>query len=66
MSTLHVLRIQQPDGSWKFDMDAPMGKRDADAESKKNRIWLGVLCQVWSEKEAAAIVAKHEVAVSTA
>jgi len=47
-------------------MDAPMGKREADAQSKKNRIWLGVLCQVWPEKEAAAIVAKHETAADAA
>jgi len=66
VATLYVLRIQQPDGSWRFDMDAPMGKREADAQSKKNRIWLGVLCQVWPEKEAAAIVAKHETAADAA
>lgn len=40
-------------------MDAPMSKREADFESKRNRIWLGVLCQVWKEKEAAAIVASY-------
>lgn len=52
---LYVLRIRQPDGSWLFDMDSPMPKKEADYEAKRNRILLGVLCQVWTEKEAAAI-----------
>lgn len=56
----YVLRIQQPDSSWKFDMDFPMSKREAEILSKQNRILLGVLCQVWAEAEAAEVVARQE------
>jgi hypothetical protein len=54
--TTYVLRVRQPDGSWQFDMDNPMTKKQADHEAKLNRICAGVLCQVWTEKEAAAVL----------
>jgi hypothetical protein len=37
-------------------MDNPMTKKQADHEAKLNRICAGVLCQVWTEKEAAAVL----------
>jgi hypothetical protein len=59
---LYVLRVRQPDGSWVFDMDRQMTKREATRESARNRIWLGVLCQVWNQQEAAEIVERENAA----
>jgi hypothetical protein len=60
----HVLRIRLPDGSWVFDMDNPMPKRQAEYQAKQNRIFMGILCQVWTEKEAASVLASSEIQAS--
>ena len=56
MKPLYVLRSRNPnDGSWTFEMGHPMTKKEAEYEAKKSRILFGVLCQVWTEKEAAPL-----------
>jgi hypothetical protein len=66
MATQYVLRTRQPDGSWKFDMDTPMSKREAEHSQRVGRIAGGMISQIWTEKEAVEIVAKHEAAASAA
>jgi hypothetical protein len=56
----YVLRVRQPDGSWSFDMDTPMSKREAEFEAKRNRILLGALCQVWTQDEAVCVLDRAE------
>lgn len=51
---MYVLRVRQPDGSWEFD-DETMTKKEAEYAAKLNRILLGTLCQVWTEREAANV-----------
>ena len=59
MSKNYVLRVRQPDGSWKFYMDNPMPLREAKRNEKINRIIGGTLCQIWPEEEAQSIVSKE-------
>lgn len=56
-SKLYVLRVRQSDGSWVFDMDNPMPKKDAEYQAKQSRILGGILCQLWTEQEAASVLA---------
>jgi hypothetical protein len=63
-AAMYVLRVRQPDGSWEFDLESPMTKRDAEYEAKRNRILLGVLCQVWKESEAVSVSESSQVGES--
>lgn len=57
---LYVLRMRHPDGSWTWDMETTMSKKEAERCSQINRIIAGTLCQVWSEDEAHAAISKAE------
>ncbi len=60
MADEYVLRVKQPNGEWKFDMDAPMTKREAQRSATVNRCLAGVSSQVWTLKEASEVLTKSE------
>lgn len=58
MAKEYVLRVQQPDGSWVFDLDIRYSKREAKKAAALSRIIGGILCQVWCAEEAEAVMEK--------
>lgn len=58
MAKEYVLRVQQPDGSWVFDLDIRYSKREANKKAQISRIIGGILCQVWPFEEAEAVMEK--------
>jgi hypothetical protein len=61
MSKMFILRVRQPDGTWVFDMDKQMTRREAEKAAKVNRIIGGLLCQVWTADEAAGLLSRGEI-----
>ena len=57
---LYLLRIRKPDGTWVWDTDNLMTKREANKKAKFARIMGGIVSQIWTEEEARAVLAKIE------
>ncbi len=60
MAEEYVLRVKQPSGEWRFAMDEPMTKKEAQRAATVNRCLAGVSSQIWTLKEASDVLAKIE------